>query len=182
MKKSMSAAMQQQEEARNRHHAAPLPVGERSPAGADDPAEAAIDERAEIVRALGVLLGGYIELLDGHDHGGWTREEENLVRAVRSLLVRAGRNGAPPGALAASASQSYGEERTGMFLNSAVLARMHGGITHFPIALVLAAVGFDLAGHLLRREPRSGELHAAGFYALLRKCSSCSFWAMVSVE
>jgi uncharacterized membrane protein len=54
-----------------------------------------------------------------------------------------------------------------MPLNSSDLARMHGGITHFPIALVLAALGFDLAGHLLRRSPRSGELHAAGYYSLL---------------
>jgi uncharacterized membrane protein len=54
-----------------------------------------------------------------------------------------------------------------MFLNSSVWARMHGGVTHFPIALVLAALGFDLAGHLLRRTPRSSELHAAGYYALL---------------
>jgi len=50
----------------------------------------------EIVRALGVLLGRYVDLLDGGDHGGWTREEENLVRAVRSLLGRAGWTGALP--------------------------------------------------------------------------------------
>lgn len=46
---------------------------------------------------------------------------------------------------------------------------IHGGSTHFPIALIVASVLFDLAGHSLhsRNPERSRELHVAAFYALL---------------
>jgi uncharacterized membrane protein len=44
---------------------------------------------------------------------------------------------------------------------------MHGGSTHFPIALIIAAMLFDLAGCALSREPHSRDLHMAAFYALL---------------
>ena len=44
---------------------------------------------------------------------------------------------------------------------------MHGGVTHFPIALIVASVLFDLIGYLLNREPHSRDLHAAAFYALM---------------
>ena len=50
--------------------------------------EAPGDKPEEIVRALGTLLGRYIDLLEGHDHGGWTREEGALVQDVCSLLER----------------------------------------------------------------------------------------------
>jgi len=45
-------------------------------------------------------------------------------------------------------------------------ANLHGGSTHFPIALMLASFLFDGAAYLLR-EPYKRDLHAAGFYALL---------------
>lgn len=44
---------------------------------------------------------------------------------------------------------------------------MHGGITHFPVALIVASMLFDLIGYSLNREPHSRDLHAAAFYALL---------------
>ncbi len=44
---------------------------------------------------------------------------------------------------------------------------MHGGSTHFPIALVIAALLFDLVGYGLNREPHSRDLHMAAFYSLM---------------
>ncbi len=52
-------------------------------------------------------------------------------------------------------------------MNSLFWAKVHGGTTHFPIALLIASVLFDLAGYALNREPHSRDLHAASFYALL---------------
>ena len=49
-------------------------------------------------------------------------------------------------------------------------ARIHGGTTHFPIALLIASVLFDLAGFFVPDQPggaRRAGLHAAGYYALL---------------
>jgi len=45
-------------------------------------------------------------------------------------------------------------------------ANLHGGSTHFPIALMIASFLFD-AGAYLVREPLKRDLHVAGFYALL---------------
>ena len=44
---------------------------------------------------------------------------------------------------------------------------MHGGSTHFPVALVIASMFFDLIGYVLNREPHSRDLHVAAFYALM---------------
>ncbi len=55
-------------------------------------------------------------------------------------------------------------------MDNSFWARMHGGTTHFPVALMMASVAFDTAGFLLKTNPpspRSAGLHAAGFYALL---------------
>jgi len=46
-------------------------------------------------------------------------------------------------------------------------ANLHGGSTHFPIALMIASVIFDAAAYFLNREPTKRDLHAAGFYSLL---------------
>jgi hypothetical protein len=35
------------------------------------------------------LLIGYVGLLEGHEHGGWTIEEETAVRAAIDALARA---------------------------------------------------------------------------------------------
>jgi len=48
-------------------------------------------------------------------------------------------------------------------------ADVHGGSTHFPIALLVAATVFDLAALLIRArsEERARDLQSAGFYTLL---------------
>ena len=46
-------------------------------------------------------------------------------------------------------------------------ANLHGGSTHFPIALMIASVIFDGLAYLINRDPIKRDLHAAGFYALL---------------
>ncbi len=52
-------------------------------------------------------------------------------------------------------------------MNSKFWANIHGGSTHFPIALIIASVLFDVAGYALNREPHSRDLHVAAFYALV---------------
>jgi uncharacterized membrane protein len=44
---------------------------------------------------------------------------------------------------------------------------MHGGATHFPIALLTVSVFFDHAGFWLRDELRRRDFRALGFYSLL---------------
>jgi uncharacterized membrane protein len=52
-------------------------------------------------------------------------------------------------------------------MNQVFWARMHGGATHFPIALLLVSVLFDHAGFWWRDELRRKEFRAFGFYSLL---------------
>jgi uncharacterized membrane protein len=52
-------------------------------------------------------------------------------------------------------------------MNDALWARMHGGATHFPIALIVVSVVFDVAGFWWREEARSREFRSVGFYSLL---------------
>src|ERR1700733_5155839 len=54
-----------------------------------------------------------------------------------------------------------------MQMNDAFWARMHGGATHFPIALLMVSVAFDHAGFWWRNELRCREFHLVGFYSLL---------------
>lgn len=51
-------------------------------------------------------------------------------------------------------------------MNSKFWANIHGGSTHFPIALIIASALFDIAGYVRNREPQSRDLYAASFYAL----------------
>ena len=44
---------------------------------------------------------------------------------------------------------------------------MHGGATHFPIALLMVSVVFDVAGFWWRSELPRREFYALGFYSLL---------------
>lgn len=44
---------------------------------------------------------------------------------------------------------------------------IHGGSTHFPIALLFSSFLFDAAGFGLHRRAFSRDLHVAAFYALL---------------
>jgi len=45
--------------------------------------------------------------------------------------------------------------------------KIHGGATHFPVALAVASAAFDLAGWFARREETRRDLHAAGYLTLL---------------
>ncbi len=52
-------------------------------------------------------------------------------------------------------------------MNQTLWARMHGGATHFPIALLMVSVAFDHAGFWWPNEVRREEFNAVGFYSLL---------------
>jgi uncharacterized membrane protein len=52
-------------------------------------------------------------------------------------------------------------------MNHVFWARMHGGATHFPIALLMISVVFDHAGFWWRNELRRREFCAMGLYSLL---------------
>jgi uncharacterized membrane protein len=52
-------------------------------------------------------------------------------------------------------------------MNQTLWARMHGGATHFPIALLMVSVVFDHAGFWWRDEVRRREFRVVGFYSLL---------------
>ena len=52
-------------------------------------------------------------------------------------------------------------------MNPTFWARIHGGATHFPIALLMVSVIFDHAGFWWRNEARRGEFCAVGFYSFL---------------
>ncbi|MDD5200396.1 MAG: hypothetical protein PHC88_11415 [Terrimicrobiaceae bacterium] len=52
-------------------------------------------------------------------------------------------------------------------MDSLFWERLHGGATHFPIALVLASAFFDAAAFLRPRLPEAGGLRATGRWLLL---------------
>ena len=52
-------------------------------------------------------------------------------------------------------------------MNQTFWARIHGGTTHFPIALLMVSVVFDHAGFWWRSELRGREFRVLGFYSLL---------------
>jgi uncharacterized membrane protein len=52
-------------------------------------------------------------------------------------------------------------------MNQTFWARMHGGATHFPIALLMVSVVFDHAGFWWRNELRRREFRALGFHSVL---------------
>src|SRR5438552_13644465 len=53
-------------------------------------------------------------------------------------------------------------------MDNSLWVKMHGGTTHFPIALVMASTLFDLAGFLVAANPeKSHGFRAAGFYTLM---------------
>ena len=64
-------------------------------------------------------------------------------------------------------------------MSSALWANLHGGSTHFPIALLFSSFLFDLAGYALNRNGTTRDLHAAAFYALLLG-TAASFVAVLS--
>jgi len=55
-------------------------------------------------------------------------------------------------------------------MDNSLWVKMHGGTTHFPIALVMASALFDLAGSLVpdnEGKSRCVGLRAAGYYTLI---------------
>jgi len=67
-------------------------------------------------------------------------------------------------------------------MDNSLWIKMHGGMTHFPIALVMASIAFDLGGLVVpdnAEKSRRAGLRAAGFYALVLGALS-SFGAVAS--
>src|SRR5580765_7564171 len=60
-------------------------------------------------------------------------------------------------------------------MNNAFWARMHGGATHFPFALLMVSVVFDHAGFWWPSGLRRREFHAIGFYSLLLAAAASPF-------
>ena len=60
-------------------------------------------------------------------------------------------------------------------MNPIFWARMHGGTTHFPIALLMVSVVFDHAGFWWRTELGRREFRALGFYSLLIAAAASPF-------
>ena len=60
-------------------------------------------------------------------------------------------------------------------MNQTLWARMHGGATHFPIALLMVSVVFDYAGFWWRNESGRREFRALGFYSLLIAAAASPF-------
>jgi uncharacterized membrane protein len=54
-----------------------------------------------------------------------------------------------------------------MFNLTNIWAKLHGGVTHFPIALLAVSFLFDLTACMIKKETQSRELHAAGYYTML---------------
>jgi uncharacterized membrane protein len=44
---------------------------------------------------------------------------------------------------------------------------LHGGSTHFPIALLIGSFLFDLIGFYVKQDKASRDLHSAGYYSLV---------------
>jgi len=67
-------------------------------------------------------------------------------------------------------------------MDNSLWIKMHGGMTHFPIALVMASIAFDVAGLLVPEsadKSRRAGFRAAGFYTLILGALS-SFGAVLS--
>ena len=67
-------------------------------------------------------------------------------------------------------------------MDNSLWIKMHGGMTHFPIALVMASIAFDLGGLVVSdnaEKSRRAGLRAAGFYTLVLGALS-SFGAVAS--
>jgi uncharacterized membrane protein len=60
-------------------------------------------------------------------------------------------------------------------MNPIFWARMHGGATHFPIALIMVSIVCDHAGFWWRDEIRCREFRAVGFYSLLIAAAASPF-------
>ena len=57
-------------------------------------------------------------------------------------------------------------------MDNKLWANLHGGSTHFPIALMIASFLFDALA-FVAREPYKRDLHTTGFYSLLLGAAAC---------
>jgi uncharacterized membrane protein len=64
-------------------------------------------------------------------------------------------------------------------MGSSFWVRMHGGATHFPIALMMVSAAFDGAGLAVKNENRRRSFHTAAFY-LIAVAALLSFGAVIS--
>jgi uncharacterized membrane protein len=64
-------------------------------------------------------------------------------------------------------------------MNSLLWSRVHGGMTHFPIALVLGAAFFDALGFFLPRSPKRRDFGVTGYWLMILGALG-SFGAVVS--
>lgn len=67
-------------------------------------------------------------------------------------------------------------------MDNSLWIKMHGGMTHFPIALVMASIAFDLTALVVpdgADVSRRAGLRSAGFYTLILG-ALCSFGAVAS--
>src|SRR5215471_17636980 len=71
--------------------------------------------------------------------------------------------------------QSSAELLLNLLMNNIFWARMHGGATHFPIALLVVSVIFDHAGFWWRDQLRSRDFRGLGFYSLLIAAAASPF-------
>jgi uncharacterized membrane protein len=58
-------------------------------------------------------------------------------------------------------------------MNSIFLSRMHGGATHFPIALIFAAALFDALGFFVRGAQKRHEFSVIGYWLAVLGAVSC---------
>src|SRR6267143_2137045 len=52
-------------------------------------------------------------------------------------------------------------------MNPIFWSRVHGGMTHFPIALILAAAFFDALGFFLQRSPKQRDFSITGYWLIV---------------
>lgn len=52
-------------------------------------------------------------------------------------------------------------------MNTAFWARAHGGVTHFPVALVIAAAVFDIGAHLVKRDNVQRDLRVTAYWSIM---------------
>lgn len=58
-------------------------------------------------------------------------------------------------------------------MHSLLWSRLHGGATHFPIALLFASAFFDALGFYWKHSPRKQELNGAGYLLVLLAAVGC---------
>jgi uncharacterized membrane protein len=64
-------------------------------------------------------------------------------------------------------------------MDSLFWERLHGGATHFPIALIFGAAFFDTLGFFLQRSPKQRDFNATGYWLVILSALG-SFGAVLS--